>query len=64
MSRALSNLQVSFVKQPFGVKETKADEKKVPPEFKNVEGYPHSYWLAAEKAGYSREVQFDFLLTC
>ena len=54
MSKALSNLQVSFVKQPFGVKETKADEKKVPPEFKNVKGYPHSYWLAAEKAGYSR----------
>lgn len=35
------------------LQETKADEKKVPPEFKNVEGYPHSYWLAAEKAGYS-----------
>ena len=45
----------SFICQtPFGVKETKVDEQKVPPEFKNIEGYPHSYWFAAEKAGYSR----------
>lgn len=28
-------------------------EEKLPDEMKNVEDYPHSYWLAAEKDGYS-----------
>jgi len=35
------------------LQETKASEKKLPPEFQNIEGYPHSYWLAADKEGYS-----------
>ena len=34
------------------LQETKVDEKKVPEEFKH-ESYPHSYWLAAQKDGYS-----------
>ena len=33
--------------------ETKVTEEKLPEEMKNVEDYPHSYWLAAEKDGYS-----------
>ena len=33
--------------------ETKVKEEKLPEEMKNVEGYPHSFWLAAEKDGYS-----------
>jgi len=35
------------------LQETKASEKKLPAEFQNIEGYPHSYWLAADKEGYS-----------
>ena len=38
------------------LKETKASEKKLPAEFQNIEGYPYSYWLAADKEGYSRLV--------
>ena len=33
--------------------ETKVTEEKLPEEMKNVEDYPHSYWLAAQKDGYS-----------
>jgi len=35
------------------LQETKASEKKVPVEFQNIEGYLYSYWLAADKEGYS-----------
>jgi hypothetical protein len=28
-------------------------EAKLPAEFQGPEGYPYSYWLAAEKEGYS-----------
>jgi len=35
------------------LQETKVTEKKLPAEFATVAGYPHSYWLAAEKDGYS-----------
>ena len=33
--------------------ETKVTEAKLPEEMKNVEDYPHTFWLAAEKDGYS-----------
>ena len=36
------------------LQETKATEKQIPSEFQDIEGYPHTYWLAAETPGYSR----------
>ena len=33
--------------------ETKVSEAKLPDEMKNMEDYPHTFWLAAEKDGYS-----------
>ena len=33
--------------------ETKVSQKKLPDEMKEIAGYPHCYWLAAEKDGYS-----------
>lgn len=33
--------------------ETKVGEEKLPEEMKNVDDYSHSFWLAAEKDGYS-----------
>jgi len=35
------------------LQETKATEKQIPSEFQDIEGYPHTYWLAAETPGYS-----------
>ena len=35
------------------LQETKVSEKKLPEEMKDIADYPHCYWLAAEKDGYS-----------
>jgi len=35
------------------LQETKVSEKKLPSEFSDLGDYPHRYWLAAEKEGYS-----------
>eukprot|EP00095_Tigriopus_kingsejongensis_P004389 maker-scaffold1394_size43558-snap-gene-0.9 protein:Tk04389 transcript:maker-scaffold1394_size43558-snap-gene-0.9-mRNA-1 annotation:"ap endonuclease" len=35
------------------LQETKCSQEKLPEEIKNLEGYPHQYWLAAQKEGYS-----------
>jgi len=35
------------------LQETKVSEKKLPEEMKDLAEYPHCYWLAAEKEGYS-----------
>ena len=35
------------------LQETKVKEEKLPEDMKSVPGYPHCYWLAAQKDGYS-----------
>ena len=35
------------------LQETKVKEEKLPAEMKDLADYPHCYWLAAEKDGYS-----------
>ena len=33
--------------------ETKVSEAKLPDDMRSIEDYPHTFWLAAEKDGYS-----------